>query len=117
LTIAVYKAALGSLKEGVTEGELSAWISAGYRACGVGGFAMASFGKYTAFPHGSFEPQKLREGDIVLIDDGCSVEGYQSDITRTTVFGKPTQRQTEVWNLERKAQDAALAAAKVGATC
>jgi Xaa-Pro dipeptidase len=117
ITIAVYKAALSSLREGMTERELSAWISAGYRACGVGGFAMASFGKYTAFPHGSIEPQKLREGDIVLIDDGCSVEGYQSDITRTTIFGKATKRQIEVWNLERKAQDAAFAAAKVGAPC
>jgi Xaa-Pro dipeptidase len=54
---------------------------------------------------------------MVLVDDGCSVEGYQSDITRTTVFGKPTARQREIWNLERKAQDAALAAAKPGATC
>ena len=117
ITIAAYKTALGSLREGMTERELSAWISAAYRALGVNGFAMASFGKYTAFPHGSIEPQKLREGDIVLIDDGCTVDGYQSDITRTTVFGKPTKRQTDVWNLERKAQDAALAAAKVGAPC
>ena len=75
---------------------------------------MAIFGKYTAFPHGSIQPQQLREGDMVLVDDGCTVEGYQSDITRTTVFGKPTARQTQVWNLERKAQDAALAAAKAG---
>jgi Xaa-Pro dipeptidase len=54
---------------------------------------------------------------MVLIDDGCSVEGYVSDITRTTVFGKPTKRQREIWDLERRAQDAALAAAKPGATC
>ena len=53
----------------------------------------------------------------MLVDDGCSVEGYQSDITRTVIFGKPTARQRQVWNLERKAQDAALAAAKPGATC
>jgi Xaa-Pro dipeptidase len=117
ITIAVYKAVLSSLREGMTQRELGSWISAGYRAMGVGGAAMASFGKFTAFPHGSIEPQQLREGDIVLIDDGCSIEGYQSDITRTTVFGKPTKRQTEVWNLERKAQDAAFAAAKVGAPC
>ncbi len=58
-----------------------------------------------------------REGDIVLLDAGCALEGYQSDITRTTVFGKPTARQTEIWNLERRAQDAAFAAARVGATC
>src|SRR5262245_64307229 len=53
----------------------------------------------------------------LLMDGGCGVEGYQSDVTRTFVFGKPTGRQTDIWNLERKAQDAALAAAKVGATC
>ena len=117
ITIAAYKAVLAELREGMTQRELSANISAAYQALGVRGAAMASFGKFTAFPHGSIEPQQLREGDIVLIDDGCSVEGYQSDITRTTIFGKPTKRQTEVWNLERKAQDAAFAAAKVGAPC
>ena len=117
ITIEAYKAALATLREGMTQGDLSANISAAFRALGVGGAAMAIFGKYTAFPHGSIQPQQLREGDMVLIDDGCRVEGYQSDITRTTVFGKPTQRQREVWDLERRAQDAALAAAKPGATC
>jgi Xaa-Pro dipeptidase len=117
VTIACYKAVLGSLREGMANAELSANIDAGYRALGYRGGALVIFGKYTAFPHGSVQPQQLREGDVVLIDDGCTVEGYQSDITRTTVFGKPTARQREVWNLERKAQDAALAAAKVGATC
>jgi Xaa-Pro dipeptidase len=117
ITIAAYKAAFATLKEGMTQRELSANIAAAYRALGFSGNAMAIFGKYTAFPHGSVQPQQLREGDMVLIDDGCSVEGYQSDITRTTVFGKPTPRQRQVWDLERKAQDAALAAAKPGATC
>jgi Xaa-Pro dipeptidase len=117
ITIACYRAVLPTLREGMTQRELSAYISAAYKALGVQGNAMAIFGKYTAFPHGSIQPQKLQEGDLVLIDDGCSVEGYQSDITRTTIFGKPTARQREVWNLERKAQDAALNAAKVGATC
>jgi Xaa-Pro dipeptidase len=75
------------------------------------------FGEYTAFPHGSIHPQQLKEGDVVLLDAGCAVQNYQSDITRTTVFGKPTARQTQIWNLERKAQDAAFAAAKLGAPC
>jgi Xaa-Pro dipeptidase len=117
ITIEAYKAALATMREGMTQRELGANISAAFRALGTGGAAMAIFGKYTAFPHGSIQPQQLREGDMVLIDDGCSVEGYQSDITRTTVFGKPTKRQREVWDLERKAQDAALAAAKPGAAC
>jgi Xaa-Pro dipeptidase len=117
ITIEAYKAALATLREGMSQRDLGANISAAFRALGTGGAAMAIFGKYTAFPHGSIQPQQLREGDMVLIDDGCSVEGYQSDITRTTVFGKPTERQREVWDLERRAQDAALAAAKPGATC
>ena len=78
---------------------------------------MVQFGKFTAFPHGSIKPQKLREGDVVLVDGGCTVEGYQSDITRTTVFGTPTPRQIDVWNLEKEAQDAAFAAAQIGAPC
>ena len=117
ITIACYRAALASLREGMTQMELSANIAAGYKLLGVEGDAMAMFGKYTAFPHGSIQPQKLREGDFVLIDDGCRLDGYQSDITRTVVFGKPSQRQRDVWEMERKAQDAALAAAKPGVTC
>ncbi|HEV3198444.1 MAG TPA: Xaa-Pro peptidase family protein [Bryobacteraceae bacterium] len=117
ITIAAYQAAFATLHEGMGQRELSANISAAYAALGVQGNVMVVFGKYTAYPHGSIQPQTLHEGDMVLVDDGCSVEGYQSDITRTTVFGKPTARQREIWNLERKAQDAALAAAKPGATC
>lgn len=117
ITLACYRAALSTLREGMTQRELSANIAAGYRALGVPGDAMAIFGTYTAYPHGSIQLQKLREGDLVLVDDGCTVEGYQSDVTRTVVFGKPTARQREIWDLERKAQDAALAAAKPGRTC
>jgi len=117
ITIEAYRAAFTTMREGMTNGELAKNISAAFNALGANGGAMAIFGKYTAFPHGSIAPQKLREGDLVLIDDGVSVEGYQSDITRTVIFGKPTDRQKYVWDLERKAQDAALAAAQVGATC
>jgi Xaa-Pro dipeptidase len=117
ITIEAYRAAFTTLREGMSNGELANNISAAFRALGTTGGAMAIFGKYTAFPHGSIAPQKLREGDLVLIDDGVSVEGYQSDITRTVIFGQPTARQRQVWDLERKAQDAALAAANVGATC
>jgi Xaa-Pro dipeptidase len=117
VTIAAYRAGLATLHEGMTQFELSNNIAAAYNAPGFRGFASASYGKYTAFPHGSIQPQKLREGDIVMIDDGCAVDGYQSDITRTTVFGKSTPRQRQIWSLERKAQDAALAAAKPGAAC
>src|SRR5919201_5735012 len=101
----------------MTQYEFAANIAAAFRKLGAAGSAFAGFGQYTAFPHGSTQPQKLKEGDVVLMDGGCAVEGYQSDVTRTFVFGKPTQRQRDVWNLERKAQDAALEAARVGVTC
>jgi Xaa-Pro dipeptidase len=117
VTIAAYKAGLATLREGMTQNELSANIGAAYRALGYNGFASAVFGQYTAFPHGSITPQKLKEGDVVMIVDGCTVEGYQSDITRTVVFGRPSARQKQIWDLERRAQDAALKAAKVGAPC
>jgi Xaa-Pro dipeptidase len=68
-------------------------------------------------PHGSITPQKIQEGDVVMVDGGTSCEGYASDITRTTVFGKRRQRQIEVWNKEKEAQSAAFAAMKLGAPC
>ncbi|MGH9141413.1 MAG: M24 family metallopeptidase [Vicinamibacterales bacterium] len=117
-TIAAYKAGLATLREGMTQGDLRANILAAYRALGAqNGVVAVSFGKFTAFPHGSITPQKLREGDVVQIDDGCQVDGYQSDITRTVVFGKPTKRQIDVWNLEHRAQAAAFAAARPGVPC
>jgi Xaa-Pro dipeptidase len=118
VTIAAFKACFASMVPGMTADELSShMLAAQERLGGSDSWALVGFGKASAFPHGSTQPQHLKEGDIVLMDAGCAVEGYQSDITRTTVFGKPTARQTEIWNLERRAQDAALAAARVGATC
>jgi Xaa-Pro dipeptidase len=117
ITLAAFKAGLATLHEGMTQGELGGNITAAYRAMGASGAVSVSFGQYTAFPHGSIEPQRLKDGDVVQIDDGVSWNGYQSDITRTVVFGKASQRQIDVWNLEHRAQAAAFAAAKVGATC
>lgn len=117
ITIEAFKAALATMKEGMTTSELNANLGMAFRALGSSGGALISFGKYTAFPHGSVQPQKLKEGDTVLMDGGCSVEGYASDVTRMSVFGKSTQRQRDIFALERKAQDAAFAAAQVGATC
>jgi len=117
ITLAAYKATRDSMREGMTQDEFSSNCSAAFRALGVSGGIFCSFGKYTAFPHGSSTPQKLREGDVVLMDGGCGVDGYQSDITRTFIFGKPTQRQRDIWDLERRAQDAGFAAARVGAPC
>jgi Xaa-Pro dipeptidase len=118
MTIAAYKAGLATLREGMTQGDLRNNILAAYAAIGAQSPDVAvSFGEYTAFPHGSVTPQQLKEGDVVQIDDGCKVDGYCSDITRTVVFGKPTERQIDVWNLEHRAQAAAFAAAKPGVPC
>lgn len=117
VTIAAYKAGLSTLRDGMPQGELQRNIEAGFAALGFGGDVSVQFGKWTALPHGSSTPQTLKEGDVVMIDDGVKVEGYTSDITRTVVFGKATQRQTDVWNLELEAQTAAFNAIKIGATC
>jgi Xaa-Pro dipeptidase len=117
ITIEAYKAAFASLAEGMTQFDLGNMVAAAFNALGVTGGAFAQFGKYSAFPHGSITPQRLTRGEVVLVDGGCAVEGYQSDITRTTVFGTPSKRQAEVWAVEKAAQTAAFAAAQVGATC
>jgi Xaa-Pro dipeptidase len=117
VTIEAYKMAFPSVRPGMSQSELSANISAAFRKLGFGGGAMVIVGKYSALPHGSIAPQTIQEGDIVLVDGGTSCEGYASDISRTIVVGKPTQRQIEVWNLEKQAQDAAFAAIKIGAPC
>jgi len=106
LTIIAYRATWATMREGMTQQEFAGNCATAFRNLGVQGGIFCSFGKYTAFPHGSSTPQTLAEGDVVLMDGGCSVEGYQSDITRTFVLGKPTQRQRDIWNLERKSQDA-----------
>jgi Xaa-Pro dipeptidase len=116
-TIAAYQAAFTTMKEGMTQGELSANISAAFRALGFNGSASVQVGQWSALPHGSITPQKLREGDIVMVDGGTNCEGYASDITRTTVLGTPSQRQIDVWNKEKEAQSAAFAAMKLGEPC
>jgi Xaa-Pro dipeptidase len=118
ITIAAFEAAFTTFEEGMTQYDLQAnMLAALERVGGEDPWALVGFGEYSAYPHGSVQPQRLKEGDIVLMDAGCAVEHYQADITRTTVFGKPTARQTEIWNLERRAQDAAFAAAQPGSTC
>ena len=118
ITIAAYKATFETFLEGMTQDELRGHIAAAHRALGApGGGASVSFGAFTAFPHGSIEPQRLKEGDVIQVDGGCAIDGYQSDITRTVVFGKPSQRQMDVWDLEKQAQAAGFAAARIGAPC
>ena len=114
ITAEAYKAALAMLKEGMTKGDFSANAAAAFRALGASGGIGASFGEQTSFPHGSIKPRTLREGDVVLMDGGCNVGGYQSDVSRTVVFGQPTQKQRDVWAVQKSAQLAAFKAARPG---
>ena len=113
-TLRVYEAVYRSLRPGMTQSEVSSLISAGYRRVGFPGEASVQVGEYTALPHGSIAPQTIKEGTIIMIDDGCSVEGYQSDITRTFVLGTATARMNQVFAIVKDAQNAALRAARPG---
>jgi Xaa-Pro dipeptidase len=113
-TCNVYRLVFQNLNEGMTGEQISQMVSAAYAKMKLRGDAMALIGVAAALPHGSREPQKLKEGDVVLIDDGCLVEGYWSDVTRTGVFGKPTEKMQRAYDAVRKAQNAALDAARTG---
>ena len=119
VTSAGIKFGISQLHEGMTQAELSAIIEeAQQRSGGSSPDALVLFGVSSSFPHGSVKSQALKRGDIVLMDCGCTLEGYTSDITRTIVFGaEPTKRQLEIWNLEQRAQAAGFNAAKPGVPC
>ena len=118
ITIAAYKISITMLHEGMTPEEFSTISGEAHNKLGVSGGIGVNFGEASAYPHGSIEPQHLKKGDIVLMDGGCQVEGYSSDISRTIVFSAvPTKRQLEIWNFEKKAQAAGFAAAIIGNPC
>lgn len=115
ITSEAFKACISRLYEGMSQGEFFELSVAAHKALGAKGHIGVQFGASTAFPHGSKKMTFLKQGDVVLMDGGCTVEGYWSDISRTIVFGEPTDRQREIWMLEQQAQDAAFAAAEIGA--
>lgn len=117
LTVAAYKKAIAQLREGITRGECLANAAAAHRELGVTGGIDFQFGSASSYPHGGPEPQVLREGDVVQMDGGCGVEGYRSDISRAIIFGEPSAKHREIWELEKAAQAAAFAAAQLGAPC
>jgi Xaa-Pro dipeptidase len=119
ITVAAMKIGISNLKEGISPAEISSVINKAHAQMGARpDFALVLFGTSSALPHGSIKPQLLKKGDIVLMDCGCKVEGYCSDITRTIVFGAdPTNRQLEIWKLEQKSQAAGFAAAQIGIAC
>lgn len=113
-TVSVYEAVYKSLKVGMTGADVQGLIRAAYAQVGFEGDASLNIGEYTAMPHGSKTPQTIREGTIIMLDDGCRVEGFTSDITRTFVLGKPTDKMVKVFNIVHAAQQAALKAARPG---
>src|ERR1700734_2382684 len=121
VTLAAYEAVYYALREGMTQEQVEDLIAAAYGQLGFPGDASVEVDEYTAYPHGSSTPQVIREGSIVMIDDGCTVEGYQSDITRTFVLGtlpeKTGNKMKEVFEIVHRAQAAALSAARPGAEC
>jgi Xaa-Pro dipeptidase len=117
VTLAAYEAAYRSTKEGMTQNDFGAMVQAAHAQQGFEGGASIQVGENSALPHGSAKPQVIREGTILLMDGGCKVEGYESDISRTVVLGKPTDKMKQVFEIVHKAQSAALAAAKPGVEC
>jgi Xaa-Pro dipeptidase len=113
-TLAVYKAVYLSIKEGMTSTQVKGLVEAGYAKVGLPGEASMNIDTFTASPHGSRTVQTIREGSILMLDDGCAIQGYTSDITRTFVLGKPTDKMKKVFDIVKLAQQAALAAAKPG---
>lgn len=117
ITINAYKASIARLEKGMTKNDFRAISSAAHRALGVDGGIGAQIAEASANPHGSIKHIELKEGDIVLMDGGCGVDGYRSDISRTIVFGEPSKRQKKMWALAKKAQTAVFAKAGVGVPC
>jgi len=118
ITVAAHRAVFASLKEGMTQSQVAGLAAQAHRQLGMQGGSLVLFGKDAAFPHGTTKPQPLKPGDVVLMDGGGRLMGYSSDITRTGVFGAaPTERQRKVWDLVRKAQEAAFKTAKPGVEC
>jgi Xaa-Pro dipeptidase len=116
-TLRVYEAVYRALTPGMTQAEASNLISMAYGRVGFRGEASVEVGQWSANPHGSLTPQVIKEDTIVMVDDGCTVEGYQSDITRTFVLGKASDKMKRVFDIAHRAQSAALTAAKPGVSC
>ncbi len=113
-TFDVFRAVFASLKEGMSQDDIGKLVESGFARMGLRGGALVLLGASAALPHGTIKPQTLKEGEVVLIDGGCGVEGYDSDVTRTGVYGKPSEKIARVFEIVRGAQNAALDAARAG---
>jgi Xaa-Pro dipeptidase len=107
----------GKMHEGMTKGELADLFADAHSQMGASGGGGPSFGSFSAFPHGTAQNKNLEKGDVVLVDAGCLIEGYHSDVTRSVVFGKPSDRQKRVFEVVLKSQQAAFNAVRPGIPC
>jgi Xaa-Pro dipeptidase len=117
VTLKAYEAAYRALTDGMTQSRFASLVSRAHSRLGFEGGAGVQVGAYSANPHGSLTPQVITEGTILLIDGGCKVEGYSSDISRTFVLGRASDKMKQVFDIELRAQTAALRAARPGVPC
>lgn len=117
ITKLAFRDAFANIQEGMSTSDVGALIRQAHTKYGASGGGSALFGAASAFPHGTKEKKALREGDIILIDGGCSVRGYRSDVSRTIVLGKPNQKQIEVFNVVRDAHDTAFSIIRKDLPC
>jgi Xaa-Pro dipeptidase len=117
VTLTAYEAVYRALKDGMTQADVGSLVAAAHDKLGFAGDALVEAGEYAAFPHGSMQAQVIRESVPVLVDGGCRVEGYESDITRMLLIGKPPDKVKKVFEIVHRAQSAALATARPGLEC
>jgi Xaa-Pro dipeptidase len=118
ITMRAHRAVFASLQPGTSHDDAARWNAEAHKQMGVEGGSLVLFGSDAAFPHGTTKPKALAEGDVVLLDGGCDFLGYASDISRTMIFGRaPSDRQQKVWDLVRRAQDAAFRTIRPGVEC
>jgi len=115
ITMAAYRHVVPRIERGMTPGDIGAMMDSAHKALGATPeFALILLGEASAYPHGSGQPQSVKNGEVVLMDCGASVHGYQSDISRTFVFGDATAEQRKVWKQMREGQRIAIETARVG---
>ncbi len=120
MTLEVHKAAASMLAPGIKTNEVEDFIDEAHQLVGAPAgsyFCIVLFGVATSFPHGVKDPQTLKQDDWVLVDTGCVLHGYISDITRSFCFGDPTDEHRTAWDAEKRAQLAAFSASRIGAAC
>jgi Xaa-Pro dipeptidase len=117
VTIAAYRFTMPRIEAGMTPAQIGALMNgATAKLGGRPEFALVLLGEAAAYPHGSGKPQSVRRGEIVLMDCGCTVQGYQADVSRSFAFGEATAEQRKVWDQMRRGQQIAFDAARIGAS-